>query len=58
MADFVVPAVLFGVAGATGRERLRAATRWLVRHNRQIGNGVLVFFGVLFASRGLAVVLG
>lgn len=58
MADFVVPSALFAISGVGGRERLRHATQWLVAHNRQIGNGVLVFFGVLFASRGVAVLLG
>ena len=55
MADFVVPALIFAFAGARGRQGLVAATSWLVRHNRAIGVGVLIFFGLLFSSRGFSV---
>ncbi|MEI7057504.1 GAP family protein [Nocardioides sp. CCNWLW239] len=57
MVDFVVPMIVFLLAGERGREWLRTATRWLLAHNRIIGIVVLIVFGVLFVGRGLAQIL-
>ena len=54
MVDFVLPALAFAISGERGRDRLRAATRWLIVHNHVIGIVVLVAFGLLFVGRGLA----
>lgn len=54
MVDFVVPMIVFVLAGERGRNWLRSATRWLLAHNRVIGIVVLIVFGVLFVGRGLA----
>lgn len=58
MIDFVVPALVFVLAGARGRGWLESATRWLLAHNRVIGIVVLLVFGVLFVGRGLGQVAG
>jgi len=54
LVDFAVPALVYAVGGPAGRGRLQAASRWMVLHNQAIGVGVLVFFGLLFAGRGIA----
>lgn len=55
---FVVPTLVFVLAGEPGRRWLRSATRWLLGHNRAIGVGVLLVFGLLFVGRGLAQIAG
>ncbi|GGU33180.1 GAP family protein [Nocardioides albus] len=57
MIDFVVPALVFVLAGERGRGWLETATRWLLAHNRVIGIVVLIVFGVLFVGRGLTQVI-
>lgn len=58
MVDFVVPTLVFVLAGERGRGWLRSATSWLLDHNRAIGIGVLLVFGALFVGRGLVQVVG
>lgn len=58
MVDFVVPALVFALAGERSRRWLDSATRWLLAHNRVIGIVVLIVFGVLFVGRGLAQIAG
>lgn len=58
MIDFVVPTLVFVLAGERGRGWLRSATGWLLGHNRVIGIVVLLAFGVLFVGRGLAQIIG
>lgn len=53
MVDFVIPLLVFVLAGERGRGWLRSATRWLLAHNRVIGIVVLIAFGLLFVGRGL-----
>ncbi|MFJ3408344.1 GAP family protein [Promicromonospora sp. NPDC090134] len=52
--DYVVPTVLFAVAGVPGRRQLRELRFWLIRRDRVIGAGVLLVFGVIFTVRGLS----
>ena len=54
MIDFIVPVLVFVLAGERGRGWLRSATKWLLAHNHIIGIVVLLAFGVLFVGRGLA----
>lgn len=54
MIDFVVPLLVFVLAGERGRGWLRTATGWLLAHNHVISIVVLLAFGVLFVGRGLA----
>jgi len=54
MIDFVVPLLVFVLAGERGRGWLRSATGWLLAHNHVISIVVLLAFGVLFVGRGLA----
>lgn len=56
--DFVVPTLVFVLAGSRGRRGLRRATGWLLDHNHVIGIVVLVVFGLLFIGRGLGQLLG
>lgn len=58
MIDFVLPMLVFVVAGERGRRWLRDATGWLLAHDRVIGIVVLIVFGVLFVGRGLVQVAG
>ena len=58
LVDFVVPTLVFVLAGEPGRRWLRSATRWLLGHNHAIGIGVLLVFGLLFVGRGLAQIVG
>jgi threonine/homoserine/homoserine lactone efflux protein len=55
--DYVVPTVLYAVAGIPGRHRLEAMRSWLVRNDRMIGAVVLLAFGLMFTARGAAQVL-
>jgi threonine/homoserine/homoserine lactone efflux protein len=52
--DYLVPTVLYAVAGIPGRHRLHAMRDWLVRNDRVIGAVVLLVFGVMFTVRGAA----
>jgi threonine/homoserine/homoserine lactone efflux protein len=58
MVDFVVPALVLVLARDRGRGWLRAATRWLLAHNRAISIVMLIAFGVLFVVRGLVQITG
>ena len=57
LLDFVVPAVVYTLLGSRAGVSLAAAKSWLVSHNRPILVVVLLFFGAVFAVRGLLGVL-
>ncbi len=58
MLDFIVPSAVCLVGGSRVRGGLREATGWLVAHNQAISLVVLFGFGMLFAGRGWAQLVG